>query len=74
MKAASPETMTETFIPPELTTPLIDETARVSIRNLNFYYGASHALKNINIDYADRKTTAMIGPSGCGKSTLLAIL
>jgi phosphate transport system ATP-binding protein len=48
--------------------------ARVSIRGLNFYYGATHALKNINIDYADKKTTAMIGPSGCGKSTLLRIL
>jgi len=47
---------------------------RVSIRGLNFYYGATHALKNINIDYADKKTTAMIGPSGCGKSTLLRIL
>jgi hypothetical protein len=42
--------------------------------NLNFYYGATHALKNVNIDYADRKTTAMIGPSGCGKSTLLRVL
>lgn len=48
--------------------------ARVSIRGLNFYYGATHALKNININYADRKTTAMIGPSGCGKSTLLRVL
>jgi phosphate transport system ATP-binding protein len=74
MKAASPQTMTETLIPPGLTTPLIDADARVSIRNLNFYYGATHALKSINIDYADRKTTAMIGPSGCGKSTLLRVL
>jgi phosphate transport system ATP-binding protein len=49
-------------------------TARVSIRNLNFYYGATHALKNVSIDYADKKTTAMIGPSGCGKSTLLRVL
>jgi phosphate transport system ATP-binding protein len=48
--------------------------ARVSIRNLNFYYGATHALKNVSIDYADRQTTAMIGPSGCGKSTLLRVL
>jgi len=65
---------TEMMMPPGLTAPLIDETARVSIRNLNFYYGATHALKNINIDYADRKATAMIGPSGCGKSTLLRVL
>jgi phosphate transport system ATP-binding protein len=50
------------------------DAAQVSIRNLNFYYGATHALKNVSIDYADRKTTAMIGPSGCGKSTLLRVL
>src|SRR5271154_4139990 len=48
--------------------------ARVSIKNLNFYYGGTHALKNVSINYADRKTTAMIGPSGCGKSTLLRVL
>src|ERR1700722_2151587 len=51
-----------------------DSAARVSIKNLNFYYGATHALKNVSIDYADRKTPAMIGPSGCGKSTLLRVL
>jgi phosphate transport system ATP-binding protein len=51
-----------------------DPAARVSIKNLNFFYGATHALKNVTIDYADRKTTAMIGPSGCGKSTLLRVL
>jgi phosphate transport system ATP-binding protein len=74
MKAASPQTMTETLMPPGLSPPSAGAAARVSIRNLNFYYGATHALKNINIDYADRKTTAMIGPSGCGKSTLLRVL
>ena len=74
MEAASYGSMTEAVLPAGLTTPLIDEAARVSIRGLNFYYGATHALKNINIDYADRKTTAMIGPSGCGKSTLLRVL
>ncbi len=56
------------------TTNQISDAARVSIRNLNFYYGATHALKNVSIDYADKKTTAMIGPSGCGKSTLLRVL
>ena len=43
----------------------------MQIRNLDFYYGKFHALKNINIDIADKKVTAFIGPSGCGKSTLL---
>ncbi|MFC4159625.1 phosphate ABC transporter ATP-binding protein PstB [Chitinimonas lacunae] len=45
--------------------------AKLSVRNLNFYYGNFHALKQINLDITDRKVTAFIGPSGCGKSTLL---
>jgi phosphate transport system ATP-binding protein len=47
---------------------------KVSVRNLHFYYGSSHALKGINLDLADRSITAFIGPSGCGKSTLLRVL
>lgn len=43
----------------------------MQVKNLNFYYGKFHALKNINLDIADKKVTAFIGPSGCGKSTLL---
>ena len=42
-------------------------TAKMQIRNLEFYYGKFLALKNINIDIADKKVTAFIGPSGCGK-------
>jgi phosphate transport system ATP-binding protein len=74
MENTSQNMTTEAALPAGLMTPLIDDAARVSIRGLNFYYGATHALKNINIDYADKKTTAMIGPSGCGKSTLLRVL
>ncbi len=48
--------------------------ARVQVRNLDFYYGDYKALKNINLDIADKKVTAFIGPSGCGKSTLLRTL
>jgi phosphate transport system ATP-binding protein len=47
---------------------------KISIRNLNFYYDQSKALKNINLPLYDRTVTAFIGPSGCGKSTLLRIL
>ena len=75
MENASMNSMTEALLPASLIPPAAcDAAARVSIKNLNFYYGATHALKNINIDYADKKTTAMIGPSGCGKSTLLRVL
>ncbi|WP_157314122.1 phosphate ABC transporter ATP-binding protein PstB [Chitinibacter sp. GC72] len=45
--------------------------AGLSVKNLNFYYGNFHALKNINLDILAGKVTAFIGPSGCGKSTLL---
>jgi len=47
---------------------------RMEVKNLNFYYGSSQALKNINMPIYDRKVTALIGPSGCGKTTLLRCL
>ena len=46
-------------------------TAKLAVRDLNFYYGKFHALKGINLDIPENKVTAFIGPSGCGKSTLL---
>jgi phosphate transport system ATP-binding protein len=52
----------------------INATARISIRNLDFFYGATKALKGINFELPDRQVTGMIGPSGCGKSTLLRVL
>jgi phosphate transport system ATP-binding protein len=47
---------------------------KVSIRNLNFYYGDTLALKNVSLPLCAKKVTAFIGPSGCGKSTLLRVL
>jgi phosphate transport system ATP-binding protein len=47
---------------------------RISIRNLEFFYGDSRALKNISLPLYAGKVTAFIGPSGCGKSTLLRVL
>ena len=47
------------------------EKPKLSVRNLNFYYGGFQALKRINLDIPEKKVTAFIGPSGCGKSTLL---
>jgi phosphate transport system ATP-binding protein len=46
-------------------------TPKLTVRNLNFYYGAFHALRSISMDIPERRVTAFIGPSGCGKSTLL---
>ncbi len=45
--------------------------AKLAVRNLNFYYGKFHALKNVNMELPENRVTAFIGPSGCGKSTLL---
>ena len=47
---------------------------KVSIRNLDFYYGGNKALKGISLPLYQNRVTAFIGPSGCGKSTLLRIL
>ncbi|HMK70797.1 MAG TPA: phosphate ABC transporter ATP-binding protein PstB [Xanthobacteraceae bacterium] len=47
---------------------------RITIRDLNFYYGDSQALKSISLPLYENKVTAFIGPSGCGKSTLLRVL
>jgi phosphate transport system ATP-binding protein len=47
---------------------------KVSIRNLNAWFGAKQALKNINLDIKKNTATAIIGPSGCGKTTLIRCL
>ena len=47
--------------------------SKISVKDLNFYYGKFHALKGINMEIPEKKVTAFIGPSGCGKSTLLRI-
>ena len=47
---------------------------KVTIRDLNFFYGETQALKNISLSLYANRTTAFIGPSGCGKSTLLRVL
>src|ERR1700750_97130 len=53
--------------------PLPEAPPKVSVRNLNFYYGEHHARKNINLTLGANRVTAFIGPSGCGKSTLLRV-
>jgi len=46
---------------------------KIMTRGLDFHYGKTHALKNVNIEIAEGQVTAIIGPSGCGKSTLLRV-
>ncbi|MCG0277671.1 MAG: phosphate ABC transporter ATP-binding protein PstB [Thermanaeromonas sp.] len=47
---------------------------KITVRNLNFYYGNTWALKDINLTITENSVTALIGPSGCGKSTFLRVL
>lgn len=47
---------------------------KMTIENVELYYGNFHALKNVSMDIPEKKITAFIGPSGCGKSTLLKSL
>jgi len=69
-------------VAPNVTVPSVSHGAidasdlkhKVTIRDLNFYYGESRALKSISLPLYANKVTAFIGPSGCGKSTLLRIL
>ena len=58
--------MQATSAPETLQKPVVLET-----KDLNFYYGNFHGLKNINLKIQENSITAFIGPSGCGKSTLL---
>jgi len=46
----------------------------MTLENLDAYYGSTHAVKGVNLNYAPNEVTAMIGPSGCGKSTVLRCL
>ncbi|TGU90343.1 phosphate ABC transporter ATP-binding protein PstB [Mesorhizobium sp. M00.F.Ca.ET.151.01.1.1] len=58
----------------ELNTPEVAvDKAKIEVKNLNFYYGQSKALKDISLSLPERSVTAFIGPSGCGKSTLLRV-
>ena len=47
---------------------------KVSIKNIDAWFGTKHALKNINLEIKERSVTAFIGPSGCGKTTLIRCL
>ena len=49
-------------------------TEKISIRDLEFFYGEARALRDISLSLYQNKVTAFIGPSGCGKSTLLRVL
>ena len=47
---------------------------KMETRNVNVFYGSNQAIRDVDLDIADRSVTALIGPSGCGKSTYLRAL
>lgn len=47
---------------------------KIDVRNVDFWYGEKHALKDVSLQIYDREVAALIGPSGCGKTTLLRCL
>ena len=51
-----------------------ENRVKISVKNLNLYYGDNHALKDVSMDIHENAITAFIGPSGCGKSTFLKTL
>ncbi|MFT0851869.1 phosphate ABC transporter ATP-binding protein PstB [Achromobacter sp. F4_2707] len=54
-----------------MTTSATADRIKLDVKNLNFYYGNFHAIKDVSLPIFENKVTAFIGPSGCGKSTLL---
>jgi len=50
------------------------DSPKMESQNLSAFYGGSRAIQDINLQFPDRKVTAIIGPSGCGKSTLIRCL
>ena len=51
----------------------MDNKIKMQTKNVDFFYGKTQALKNVNLDVYANKVTAMIGPSGCGKSTFIRL-
>src|SRR5580693_2630839 len=69
--------MSEITAPPSAPSGPQTEVAsrpKLQAMNLNFFYGAFHALHNVSLEVPEKRITALIGPSGCGKSTFLRTL
>lgn len=56
---------------PKLGEAVDQKTTKISARNVQVYYGDTHAIKDVNVEIESKAVTAFIGPSGCGKSTFL---
>lgn len=80
--ASSPATRTGVFSSSDVASQVIGGTVgkvtvaspRMTARNVNVYYGDTHAIQDVSLDIGKNEVIAMIGPSGCGKSTFLRCL
>jgi len=70
VQTAAPKIEVRASAPP----PVADGSAKVAVRDLDFFYGRVQALHNISLEIPERIVMAFIGPSGCGKSTFLRTL
>jgi phosphate transport system ATP-binding protein len=61
-------------LPDRSTPPRENRAEKMTVKNLDFFYGENRALKAVNVPLYAHQATAFIGPSGCGKSTLLRVL
>jgi phosphate transport system ATP-binding protein len=73
LNGRSPKGADETAVARAEADVLAGVPAKITVRDLKFYYGSAEALKGINFSVAEKHVTALIGPSGCGKSTLIRI-
>ena len=71
MTEAGPTTQAGASADPALAAAPSAQGHAITLRKLSAFYGETHAVKEVNLDYAANRVTAMIGPSGCGKSTLV---
>jgi len=74
VQTAAPKIEVRQRMEPTATSENEAARAKVAVRDLNFFYGRSHALHDISIEIPERIVMAFIGPSGCGKSTFLRTL
>ena len=59
---------------PSLEKTVDQKATKIAAKNVQVYYGDTHAIKDVSVDLLDKTVTAFIGPSGCGKSTFLRCL
>ncbi|MBI2408311.1 MAG: ATP-binding cassette domain-containing protein, partial [Gemmatimonadetes bacterium] len=71
---ATTESRVVTAVPAPTAELSAPANALVSVRELDAFFGAHRAVKDVSLDFLEGQVTAIIGPSGCGKSTLLRCL